>query len=277
MKKPMPRFGIFVGLCGVALAVGALLVEWDLIRPRWYLLVPALLSAVVAFARGAWRVAAIAAFLCLCAVTLAPLAKSLSDSWSLALAIGVFMIATGSGAWLFVNQHRRTVPQGLQPLASWLTRIRCKVGVTVGTLSMALGVLVWWRMWELFGGGETISVLVEPGVLMSGTVGGPLAYFCGVTALACGAPRTGLLGMYLGIGTVNTLAMAADRFALLMFFMMTWPANLLFVPVSPFLFKPLHFLFQPWLAAVSVGFLAFNYVRSRAHHGDHQSPADVPS
>lgn len=200
----MPRFGLAVGMVSMAMAVADGLVWWAPFAGGMTLVVPALFGALVAFVHGAWRLASVTACLGLC-VAIAVIVSSraaLSQSFVHILALVPFAISLGLGSWLAFD-HRQAKASGvLRRLPAWLGAARNRAGVVVGGISLATALGVkspgWWLVH---------SSIMEPGVGIA-LIGGPSIYLIAVcflgalTALACGAWRTAVLGAFVCVPTL---------------------------------------------------------------------------
>ena len=210
MSRTMPRFGLAVGTVSIVMGVAAGLVWWAPFTGGLVLVVPALCGALAAFVRGAWRLAAVAACLCVC-VALAALISSKGSFPDAAMTLLVLVplaIPLGLGAWLAYDYRRARASGQVRELPSWLGTVRDRAGVFVGGFSVvaALAPLpaLTWPVFLLPIGITSPGKALLP-VLAAGFYLFPFAVLGAATALACGAWRTAALAAFLCIPTIMRL------------------------------------------------------------------------
>lgn len=200
MTRTMPRFGLAIGTASMAMAVAAGLVWWAPFTPGVMFVLPALFGALVAFVRGAWRVAAATVCLCVCVGVAASLGLSVSSPFGEILVVAPFVVTLALGAWLALDYRRARVSGKVRELPSWLEAIRDRAGVVVGTCSVvaalcSLPALTWTMFLISFGGTSPGRELLS--VFNAGLYLFPFAVMGALTALACGAWRTAALAAFL--------------------------------------------------------------------------------
>ena len=211
MPVTMPRFGLAAGVTSLALAAVAAIVWWAPFTPGIVFLVPAFLGALVAFVHGAWRLAATTICLCLCVAAVFPFIAIASGPWDAVLVLIPPAVAVGLGAWFIANYWRARPSDNVNELPAWLEKIRGRIGVTVGTVSLAAALAATFASWPLLfhmlssPGSEAGFVFVAggPGVDVAVNLV-PLAFLGALTALACGAWRLAALTVFFTIVTYLT-------------------------------------------------------------------------
>lgn len=210
MSRTMPRFGLAVGTVSIVMGVAAGILWWAPFTGGVVFVAPALFGALVAFARGAWRLAAVAACLCVCVAMAAVISSTTSppDAAMTLLVFGPFAVSLGLGAWLALDYRRARASGVVRELPAWLCTVRDRAGVVVGAFSVVaalapLPALTWTTFLIPFGitsPGKGLLQVFEAGFYLF-----PFAVLGALTALACGAWRTAALAAFLCIPTITRL------------------------------------------------------------------------
>lgn len=208
MSATMPRFGLAAGAASLALAAVATSVWWAPFTPGVAFLVPAFLGALVAFVHGAWRLAATTICLCLCVAAVVPVMDNASFPWDAILVLVPPAVALGLGAWLIANYWRAKPSDNVHGLPAWIETMRSRIGVTVGTASLAAALAATFASWPLLfhtlsgAGSEAGLIFVAGGPAVDIAVYlVPLAFLGALTALACGAWRLAALTVFFSVVT----------------------------------------------------------------------------
>ena len=213
--RTMPRFGLVVGTVSLAMAIADGLVWSAPFAGGMTLVVPALFGALVAFVHGAWRLASVTACLCLCVAIAVVIGSSgsLPQFFMYILAAVPFAISLGLGSWLALDYRLAGASVVRRRLPEWLHAVRDRAGVVVGGISVltVLGAEApnWWMRF---------SLIMEPGTGVF-LFAGPNFYLISIcflgalTALACGAWRTAVLGAFLCVPPLLAAAMAGPGYS----------------------------------------------------------------
>ena len=208
-----PRLALAAGVTGVLLGTLVALLWWAPLTQSVVLLPAVLLCALVAFAHGAWRLAATG--LCLGLSVLAAVvaeAGSAILAWQGVLPFVPLAVSLGLATWLGIDYARKKGSAAVHRLPAWLEASRSKLGMGVGALSLAtaLGSLASaWPMlvplWPLAGPQTVAHFHSVSTIAASSFLLGPLALLGALTAWACAAWRLAMLTAFLSLPSLVLL------------------------------------------------------------------------
>ena len=216
MKDWRAPVGFIIGVASLLLAIAAPLVAWSPTTPGPVLILPALLGALVALVLGAWRLAILTVWLGAAGpagfsfVANSPFARE-PDPWVTAV---VFLVGAVIAVPLGRNYLRARAAQTQRQLPEARGRIRKRLGVCAGILSVALALIALSTDFHFrsalgmlfsvpntnFNSGFVLYTSI-PG-LMYAPLMGLLGLLAAMVAILCGAWRTAALAIFLATPTL---------------------------------------------------------------------------
>lgn len=217
MKESRHPFGFVIGVASLLLAMAAPLVAWSPTTPGPVLILPALLGALVALILGAWRLAILTLWLGAAGpagfrfVADSPFAR---EPDPLVTAV-VFLIGGAVAVPLGMNYLRARAAHTQQQLPQAKDKVRKRLGVCVGILSVALALIALsndFRFMSALGmlvsvpsmglsSGTAVLYAAFP-ALMYARLTGLFALLGAMVAILCGAWRTAALAIFLATPTL---------------------------------------------------------------------------
>ena len=218
MKESRRPFGFVIGVASLLLAMAAPLAAWSPTTPGPVLILPALLGALVALVLGAWRLAILTLWLGAAApagfrfVAGSPFAR---EPDPLVTAV-VFLIGGAIAVPLGINYLRARAAQTQQQLPHAKGKVRKRLGVCVGVLSVALALIALSSDFRFrsaigmlfsapgtnFRSGVAVLYTSVPG-LMYAPLTGLFSLLGAMVAILCGAWRTAALAIFLATPTLT--------------------------------------------------------------------------
>ena len=248
------RFGNIVGAFSLIVAIASLADFYFLSGFSFLFLGPiAFCAALVALARGSWRIASVAGFLSICGSVLAGTARRSFDSWQLVLLCGAIAVAILLGWFLWLNYRSDRNLEKRPGLAAWLAAMHRHLGMLLGGSSLAIGLIVWLQFdlasCSIYSGhlAERFSSTRYANAFLA-----PAAFLTGASAIACGNWRSGLLAAYVSLGALVTVTHATGDPISRELVLLAAPLSLFYYPLS---IAPLHPFYNPWISAILAAIL----------------------
>lgn len=154
--------------------------------------------------------------------------------------------------------------QSSSHLLAWLLRARGQLGAIAGTISLGIGLLAWLDMEFAHCTAHNIHLSEDsvPGGKQAGLLA-PSGFLVGLTAIGCGAWRLGTIATYISLGALVAVTHTLGSPSGAAFVGLTSPLFFFFLP---FILPPLHWLYNPWIAAFLGTVLSVTWIADR-HRG----------